>query len=85
MAKVSQNIQIVPPNDPELGKKLQDMSAGIQGNMDDLYNAAHTHDQIGTVPSDTDGSVGDIELVDTGTNQYLYVRFSSGWKRFVPA
>ena len=85
MPKIEQTSDIVPPSPTDLDQSLKDFSAGVQGNVGDLFGVAHGHSVLGGAPGDGDGSVGDIELVDDGTNQFLYVRFNNGWKKFVPA
>jgi len=54
--------------------------AVIQRNLSDLFQFAHTHDTSSTPPSDADGNIGDILLINTGNNYYLYAKFSVGWK-----
>jgi deoxyhypusine synthase len=51
----------------------------VQFNLEELYQAAHTHDVRTTVPGTNDGSIGDIVLVESGGTK-LYVKFRSGWK-----
>ena len=85
MPKIEQTSDIVPPSPADLDQSLKDFSAGVQGNVGDLFGVAHGHIVLGGPPSDADGSVGDIELVDDGTNQFLYAKFKSGWKRFSPS
>ena len=85
MPKINQQQDVVPPSPDDLDQSLKDFSSGVQGNLGDLYEGAHAHAVLGGAPSAGDGGTGDIELVDDGTNQYLYVKFPSGWKRFVPA
>jgi hypothetical protein len=85
MPRIQQNSDIVPPSAQDLDQSLPDFSAGVQNNVGDLFGVAHGHNVLSGPPSDADGSVGDIELVDDGTNQYLYAKFQNGWKRFVPA
>lgn len=85
MPKIQQTQDVVPPSPQDLDQSLKDFSSGVQGNMGDLFQGAHFHGVINSAPGDGDGSTGDIELMDDGTNTYLYVKFPSGWKRFVPA
>ena len=83
MANSNQVSQVTPPDPKDEG--LQDYSSVIQQNLASLYETSHTHDVLSAAPSDTDSIAGTISLVDDGTNQYLYVKFEGGWKRFVSA
>lgn len=55
----------------------------VQQNLEDLFQFAHTHDVMSSAPADNEGNVGDIKPVIVGTIFYIYVKFSSGWKRAV--
>jgi hypothetical protein len=85
MASNEQKSQVTPPSPSDLQAGLTDYSATIQNNLADLFQSAHSHEVLSGVPIDTDSIAGTISLVDDGTNQYLYVKFASGWKRFVSA
>lgn len=85
MAKTDQVAQIAPPSEADLKNCLKDYSATIQRAFEQVFIKLHDVLEVSSVPSSTDGNVGDIYMYDNGTNQYLYVKFASGWKRFVPA
>jgi hypothetical protein len=69
----------VSPPQPADAELLNDFAAILQRNLEELYQDAHTHDFLSTDPSTSDGAVGDIQLVDDGTNKYLVIRYSDGW------
>jgi len=53
----------------------------VQSNFQALFNDAHTHNVRTSAPSNNEGSVNDIIPVIIGTSFYLYIKFSSGWKK----
>ena len=59
--------------------------AATRRSLEDLDQVAHSHTPQNSIPSDKDGSVGDIIPVSDGTNFYLYVKFESGWSKFTAA
>lgn len=80
---IGQKRPIAPPVDGD--EKLVDFSSVVQGNLEDLYFAAHDHTAVTSLPSANDGANGDIRLVEdtsvTPSVFYLYCKFSAGWKR----
>lgn len=85
MARAEQKTQVSPPSKNDFDNLLKDFSAILQRNLEDLFEVSHDHSVIAAVPGVYDGNAQDILLFDNGTNQYLYVKFPSGWKRFTPA
>jgi len=62
--------------------KLQVFATVLQQNLFDLFNYAHTHTPTNVVPTNTQGNVGDISIVQIGTSYYLYAKVSKTlWKR----
>jgi hypothetical protein len=55
----------------------------IQRNLEDLYEFAHSHSVRTSVPTEKEGSVGDIIPVLLNGTDYLYVKLPAGWKRTV--
>lgn len=70
-------------------KALSEFASTIQLNVRELFTLGHDHTPTTTIPSDLDGNVGDLRLVEDTTTipstYYLYGRFSSGWKRITLA
>jgi len=59
---------------------LDDFSAVIQRNIEDLFELAHKHRYRTSAPSSNEGDVGDIYLVEESSTFKVYVKFPSGWK-----
>lgn len=58
-------------------------SAALQRNLEALFESAHDHRVRTTAPAATDGAVGDVLVVDDGTDGKLYVKFPTlGWGYF---
>lgn len=74
---ISQTPPVVPPVPGDLG--LKNFSQVIQSSFYALYQAAHVHRVITVAPKANDGEVGDIYMLDDGTNIYLYVKTPRGW------
>jgi len=55
----------------------------VQKNFEDLFELAHDHKVMGSLPITTNGEPTDIVIVDDGTNVYLAVKTSRGWFRTV--
>lgn len=53
----------------------------LQINYDQLFEVAHDHLVKSAVPTNKEGSPGDIIAVDDGTNVYAYFKTSRGWFR----
>lgn len=49
-------------------------TTNIRRDVEDLYLNAHTHNVLTANPAATDGSIGDIKIVNDGTNIYLVVK-----------
>lgn len=63
-------------------ENLQVYSATIQANLFDLFNYAHQHALLTAAPTSTQGTVGDIALVQLGTAYYIYAKVGKTlWKR----
>lgn len=71
--------KVVPPRPGDT--RLSDFSQIIQSAFGTLFQAAHVHAVVSTVPTARTGEVGDIYLYDNGTNIYLYAKTSRGWAR----
>lgn len=73
--------QPVSPPRPGDEETLDDYSAILQDNFSQLFQDAHIHSVRSTAPASNEGEVGDIFLVETTTERYVAVKFSSGWYR----
>lgn len=51
----------------------------VQQNFEELFELAHDHRVLGSLPSATSGESANIFIVDDGTNVYLAVKTSRGW------
>lgn len=60
-----------------IGNEVQ--ASVLQLNLLDLFQAAHNHVTRSSFPSSKDGSVNDIQVVDTGSAVYICVKTSRGW------
>lgn len=78
MAKV-QHSPLAPPSQVDGEQGLPDYTAKIQESFTDLYESAHDHEVRSSTPTSSDGAIGDILLIDDGTNKYLAVRYEDGW------
>lgn len=76
---LKQNHPVVPPQPSD--KSLTDFAGSIQRNMDDLFEAAHSHVVKSSLPRTSDGSPQDIAIVDDGMNVFIAVRTTRGWFR----
>jgi hypothetical protein len=80
MSKTQSN-KVAPPLDADK-EGLNDFSAIVQRNFEDVFQDLHTHDVRTSAPTSTEGSIGDILPVKISSTYYLYVKFdSSTWKR----
>lgn len=70
---------LAPPSKEDLDNLLNDYTSKIKEAFDELYQDSHVHDVRSSDPASNEGEVGDIVLVDDGTNKYLAVRYSDGW------
>ena len=77
MSKTQTN-PLAPPSEPDR-EMLDDYTSSIQEGLAALYRDAHTHDVRTAAPADNEGAVGDILLIDDGTDKYLAIRYSDGW------
>jgi len=77
LAKTQLN-PVSPPQPADL-EMLTDFAAILQRNFEDLFEDIHSHDFLDENPSESDGAITDIKVVDDGTNKYLVVRYSGGW------
>ena len=58
------------------------VQAGIlQFNLTELYELAHDHRVVTSLPTANEGSPGDILGYDDGTNKYLLLKTKNGWFR----
>ena len=73
--------QPVSPPRPEDRESLDDYASITQDNFRQLFQIAHRHGVRTTAPSSNEGNVEDIILVETSTEKYIAVKFSSGWFR----
>lgn len=78
MSKV-QRSPLAPPSDKD--ELLKDFTSKIQESFEDLFQDAHIHDKRTSAPSANEGEVGDMVLVETETERYVAVKYSSGWFR----
>ena len=53
----------------------------IQRNFQDLFEYAHEHSFRITIPSASEGTVGDLVLVYINNTCYLYAKLPVGWKK----
>lgn len=53
--------------------------ATLQLNFEQLFQDAHEHMVRESAPTSSDGSVGDMVMVDDGTDVYIAVKTSRGW------
>lgn len=74
----SQNSPLAPPSQEDI-ESLKDYTAKIQESFDEIYQSLHDHTVRTSDPGREDGTVGDIVLVDDGTNKYLAIRYADGW------
>ncbi len=77
LAKTQPN-PISPPREVDR-ETLTDFSSILQGNLEELFELAHSHKVLLADPLATNGAIGDIQLVDDGTDKYLVARYSDGW------
>jgi hypothetical protein len=59
---------------------LNDYSAVLQDNYQQLFQVAHRHSIRTTAPASNEGNITDIILVEDGSTFKIYVKFPSGWK-----
>lgn len=74
---LQQGNPVVPPQPTDA--KLRDFSQIIDNNLKTLFQAAHVHKIVTSVPNDRDGDVGDIYLIDITGAKKIAVKFSDGW------
>jgi hypothetical protein len=68
---------VVPPQPTD--KLLRDFAQIIDSNLQLLFQAAHVHKVVTSLPTSRDGDVGDIYAVDIAGAKKLCVKFSDGW------
>lgn len=74
---IQQGQPVVPPTPSDT--KLRDFSQIIDGNVKVLFQAAHVHKIVTSLPTSREGDVGDIYLVDIAGAKKICVKFSDGW------
>jgi len=74
---IQQPAIVASPDRSDAG--LISYSQTLQGNLKELFQVAHEHRRITSVPKVNDGAIGDIYIFDDGTNIRLYVKTSRGW------
>jgi len=79
MSKKVQRITVAPPSSIDVGS-LRDYTSALQQNFEELFEDAHDHQILTVSPTESDGSVGDIALVDDGSTTKIYAKFTTGWK-----
>jgi hypothetical protein len=58
---------------------LVNFTAILQRLYGTLFQAAHNHTIVTTVPTSNEGNVGDIYIVQTTSSTHLYAKLASGW------
>lgn len=58
---------------------LHDFAAVVQESLADLFLDAHDHAVRSTAPTASEGSPGDVSIVDDGSTVRVYVKTSRGW------
>lgn len=76
---LTQPSKVVPPLASD--SQLSGFSQIIQSSFLTLFQAAHVHATVTTVPNSRTGNPGDIYLYDDGTSIYLYIKTGRGWAR----
>lgn len=72
---------VAPPLDTDK-ESLNDFASVVQDNLLDIYSIAHVHDVKDVVPTESEGNVGDIILVNLSGIHYLYCKVdATTWKR----
>lgn len=74
---LKQTKKVVPPIPSD--RNLQNFAQVIQDSLAFLYQAGHIHQLVTSDPQDNAGNIGDIYIVDNGTNSYLAWKTSRGW------
>lgn len=78
MAK-QQRTAVAPPIEGD--KDLHDFASVVQSNLEDLFQVAHDHAVRTTVPASNEGAVGDMVIVYTAPNWYIYAKVdTTTWK-----
>lgn len=78
---LDQRQKISPPTSNDINS-LKDFASVIQYALDELFEEGHNHTVKTSAPTDSDGSVGDIWVVELSGVGYLYVKLPTlGWKR----
>lgn len=78
MSKTQQS-PLAPPSEKD--EQLKDYTSKIQEGFDSLFEDSHFHDKRTEAPASNEGQVGDIVLVETETERYIAIKYSSGWFR----
>lgn len=79
MARSDQEAKVVPVAFDQKG--LDTVVTMTQLNLERIYDKLHEH-PVGTdVPASSDGTVGDVRLVDVSGTPYIYAKLSAGWAR----
>lgn len=79
MAKQYLNL-LVPKNALEMGNFV----TIVKNTFDQLFIQAHVHilEKLNAAPSATDGSKGDIYLINVGGTDYIFAKTAAGvWKK----
>lgn len=81
MSRTNQRLNVSPPSKND--KEFKDYSSIIQQNFEDVYENLHSHDIVAEEPLGTDGSIGDIAIIDEifkgNPHRMLAVKLNSGW------
>lgn len=58
---------------------LGDFVATLTELFTTLFTSAHDHAVRSAAPAATEGAIGDIVVVDTGSSRKIYAKTSGGW------
>jgi len=72
---INQPLKLAPPLPSDV--RLLDYTQGVNLNLGALFAAAHTHSIQTVAPTSTQGSLGDITIVNLSGTFYLYVKGTS--------
>ena len=73
-----------PESVPAANPELSDMASSTDRLLDILFQAGHEHSVRTTAPIATEGTNGDIILVELSGAPYIYIKFPTlGWKRIL--
>ena len=75
-----QRVEVAPPLVED--KEFQDFASVVQNNFVDLFQVAHDHPLHTAAPTASEGTIGDIQLVDLSGTYYIYAKVATAiWKR----